>query len=300
MPRCLDVTLMPIPSPGPEYWSFQFGITTFDQFKAATSQYLDLGLPHIDWIDTPLQKTAYLAPASVTGVYLTAALTAASFHESSPGGPATATSNSQIPLFNSAVSQELAMPSLVIPDCFQVTISMAAGGHAIENVIGVENSAGTAAAAATAVKTAWEIATGPLSLLSNAVAMTNYHAVDISSSTGTIADLASTTAGGAGSTSLSTRGACALIKWNGANRSRSTRGRLYYGPIGEAMINSDGATVASGSATSINTAFTAFRTSLAGSGYPLVVLSRTLSQAFAVTAQAVESTIATQRRRIRN
>ena len=49
----------------------------------------------------------------------------------------------------------------------------------------------------------------------------------------------------------------------------------------------------------MNTAYTNFRTSLASSGYPLVVLSRKLLQPFPVTAHSIEATIATQRRRIR-
>lgn len=191
------------------------------------------------------------------------------------------------------------MGALVIPGCFQVTVEMVAGGHAVENVIGVENGSGTAAGAAAAVKAAWEVASGPLTRLSSGVALTNYHAVDIGSSTGAIVDLASTATGSSGSTSFSTRAACALIKWNGNNRSRSTRGRLYLGPIGEADIQSDGATLTTASQTATGTAFTNFRNSLAAAGYPLVVLSRATGLATLVSAQAVEATIATQRRRLR-
>jgi hypothetical protein len=40
-----------------------------------------------------------------------------------------------------------------------------------------------------------------------------------------------------------TRAAAAIIKLNGGTRSRSTRGRIYYGPIMENDINADGATL---------------------------------------------------------
>jgi len=155
------------------------------------------------------------------------------------------------------------------------------------------------AAAAAAVKAAWEVASGPLANMSNLISMVNYHAVDIGSTGGTITDLASSATGGLSTATLSTRAACALIKWNGSNRSRSTRGRLYFGPIREADIDPDGATVSSAIRTTFSTAFTNFRTSLSSAGYPLVVLSRKTSTATVVTQHAVETLVATQRRRIR-
>lgn len=289
-----------IPNPGSEYWSRVFGITSYDDFKAAATPLIDGPFPHLGFLDDALLKSAWQNPFQPSGLVISAGLTAAGFHEDSPSGHATVVVTSLGELFGKIGAEETAMSGLVIPDCFQVTIQMVCGGHAIENVVGVENASGTAAAAGAAVKTAWEIATGPLSILSNLVAMVNYHAVDISSLTGTIADVPSTATGGAGAATLSTRAACALVKWNGGNRSRSTRGRLYHGPIAETTINSDGATIPAASITNITTAYTAFRNSLSTSGYPLVVLSRTLSIATPVTAHAVENTVATQRRRLRS
>jgi hypothetical protein len=196
--------------------------------------------------------------------------------------------------------EDNAMTQLVIPNCFQVTIQMTAGGHAVENVVGVQNAGGTAAGAAAAVLAAWKVASGPLSQLSSLVAMVGVRAVDIGSTNGAIVFVADTTLGGKTTTNaLATRGACALLQWNGGTRSRSSRGRLYYGPIMEQDIQNDGATLVVLNQGNFSTAFSNFRTSLSGGGYPLVVLSRTLSTAFAVSAHAVESTIATQRRRIR-
>lgn len=192
------------------------------------------------------------------------------------------------------------MGTLIIPNCFQVAIEGVVAGKPIVNVIGLQNAGGTAAGAAAATAAAWESATGPLKQLSSGYAMVNYHAVDIGSSTGGIVDLASVATGGAGAGSFATRGACALVKWNGSSRSRSTRGRLYFGPLQEGNVNADGATLAAGAVTVFATTFAAFRTSLAGAGYPLVVLSRTLNTAFPVTSSSIEGTIATQRRRIRS
>jgi hypothetical protein len=196
-------------------------------------------------------------------------------------------------------AQEAAVAALVIPNCFQVSIQMVAGSHAVENVIGVENASGTSAGAAAAVKAAWEVASGPLATMSNLISVTNYHAVDIGSTGGTITDLASTANGGLTTNTLSTTAACAHNKWNGSNRSRSTRGRLYFGPIREADIDPDGATITSANRATFVTNFTNFRNSLSAAGYPLVVLSRKNSTATVVTQHACETLVATQRRRIR-
>lgn len=291
---------MALPLSGPDFWNEQFGIADFDEFRVLADKYLGgFGVFGVQLPNEVLAQLAYNAPYSALGTYLGGRIAASGY----VGTDKEQSTSDVVTLLNpfviGQVLQETDMTTLVIPNCFQVTISAVAGGHAVENVIGVKNASGTAAGAATAVKTAWEIATGPLANLATLVTMTNYHAVDISSSTGTIADLASTTAGGRSSQSFATRGAAALIKWNGSNRSRSTRGRLYYGPIAESDIQTDGATLDTTRATAIGTAFTAFRNSLNSSGYPLVVLSRTLSSSFDVTAHAVESSIATQRRRIR-
>lgn len=192
------------------------------------------------------------------------------------------------------------MGQLIIPNAFQVNIQALVGGKLIENVIGVVNAGGTAAGAAAAVKDSWEQTGGPLHFLSDQVVMSNYHAVDISSPDGDIADVASTAPGGQSSEALATRASCALIRWNGSTRSRSSRGRLYFGPLAGEFLEDDGATLTSGAQTGFSGAFTTFRTGLSFNSYPLAVLSRVLNQAFLVTSQAVESTSATQRRRLRS
>jgi hypothetical protein len=193
------------------------------------------------------------------------------------------------------------MSQLIIPGCFQVAIMGKAGGSDVINVIGVQNSNADAQSACTAVRTAWKVATGPLTRLSNLYSLAQFVAVDLGSSNGAISVIADTTTGSVSTTnSFATAGACALVKWNGGTRSRSSRGRMYLGPIMESDLNPDGRTLGAGNITNFTTAITAFRNSLNASGFPLVVLSRTLSTAFPVTSHAVEATIATQRRRIRS
>jgi len=198
------------------------------------------------------------------------------------------------------VGGELA--GVVVPNAYRVGINMIVGGRAISNVICVLGSApGQQVAAANAVLTAWKVASGPLARLSALVAMTDVEATDLSSLAGGIALIADATTGGnTAQSSLSTRGSAALVRWNTATRSRSARGRLYYGPLAEADINTDGATLTSASLSNFSAAFTAFRTSLGSSSFPLQVLSTKLAQVTSVGSQAVDATIATQRRRIRS
>lgn len=192
--------------------------------------------------------------------------------------------------------------TLVISNTYRVAIRMTAGGKSITNVIGVTGSAsGQQAAAAAAVLAAWKVASGPLSQLSSFSAMADVTAVDLSSTSGGITIVSDTTTGGVTvGNALSTRAASALVTWNSGTRSRSARGRLYFGPLMEGNINTDGATLVAGSATALGTAFTAFRNSLSTAGFPLVVISQKLASTTRVTSQAVQTTIATQRRRLRS
>lgn len=191
---------------------------------------------------------------------------------------------------------------LVIANTYRIAVRMQAGGKDITNVFGVRGStSGQQAAAAAAALAAWKVANGPLSQLSNLVQMADVTAVDLSSTTGGITVVTDATAGG-GTTgpALSTRASAALVTWNSGTRSKSARGRMYYGPLRETDIDTDGATLLGARATAIGTAFTAFRSSLATAGFPLVVISQKLASTTDVTSQSVQTTIATQRRRLRS
>lgn len=192
--------------------------------------------------------------------------------------------------------------TLVIPNVYRCAIRMAAGGRSITNVVGVRGtSSGQQAAAAAAVLAAWKVASGPLSRLSSLVTMVDVTAIDLSSTSGGIAIVSDTTAGGiTTSNALSTRAASALVSWNGSTRSKSSRGRMYFGPLMEIDIQGDGATLDTTRQTALGTAMTNFRTSLSTANFPLCVISQKLASSTDVTSQAVQSTLATQRRRIRS
>jgi len=193
------------------------------------------------------------------------------------------------------------MAVLLIPNVYRVAIEAESGGQAVTNVVGVQNSAGTALGAAQAVQTAWKVATGPLTQLSSLYALKGFRSLFLGSLNGDIAFVADASLGGTAiSPEKATNASAALIKWNGGTRSRSSRGRMYLGPLRENDINADGRTLTPLRRTAFETAAAAFRTSLASGGYPLVVISPTTSTAFAVTSSAVETVIATQRRRIRS
>ena len=192
------------------------------------------------------------------------------------------------------------MATLIIPNAFQVSIEMEASAQPVVNVVGVTSASGTAAGAAAAVKAAWEGTGKPLGALTSAIVARNYRAVDLGSAFGDIADVSSSTPGGSATTGgLATMAASALVIWNGSSRSRSTRGRLYLGPLLDGQINTDGRTLASTTLTGINTAMANFISSLASAGYPLAVISRKNLAAYPVTSAATSSVIATQRRRLR-
>jgi hypothetical protein len=288
------------PFVGAEYWQTQFGLNNFPEFEAAVGPLVP-NFPIPSWLggniaDSVLLRNIYNDPASPQGVYVSVRLAGRGLQVPEVQTEAMA---KKIPQAQPNYPENI-MSTLIIPNAFQVSIQMTSGGQVVENVIGVTNAGGTASGAASAVRAAWEGTTGPLKRLSSLIVMTNYHAVDLSSAFGTIFDLSSSAVGGVSTTnSLATMGACALVSWNGSQRSRSTRGRLYFGPILESNINADGRTLGPGDRSNITNAFTQFRSDLASAGYPLAVLSRTLSQAFPVSSNATELVIATQRRRIR-
>jgi len=272
---------------------------SLDEFKAATARFLTPHIPFIsDAVDSTIQTDAYNDPYSAFGVYFAGALTAANFTQPQ----ASAAGSINLLQLQAAIQQDErnSMAGLLIPGAFQVNIQMVAGGRLVENVIGVVNAAGNVSDAAAAVQSAWEQSGGPLKRLTDLVAMTNYHVVDVGDPAGDIFDLASSTVGGLSGDAIATRAACCLVRWNGATRSRSSRGRLYLGPIADVNIQGDGATLTTTAQGDFDTAFTAFTTGLSFNAYPLAVLSRTLNQAFLVSSHSVEATIATQRRRLRS
>lgn len=284
------------------WWSSQYGIDSVEEFNTATDPFFDnlYALDPTGTLKAAAQLSARTFPGAPGGVGAAAYLTKKGYD----GTTAQPFMQTLLDSIGSALQQdsgqEAPMPGLVIPDAFQVAINGVCSGQEVVNVVGVENPAGDAAGAAAAVRTAWKAASGPLTLMPPIYSLVSFRAMDLSSLTGDIAEVADVSPGTGGTSVLATMGACALVKWNGGTRSRSSRGRMYFGPLTETNVNADGRTLASAYVTALTTAMNAFRTSLNSSGYPLVVLSRTLSQSFPVTSLSVENVLATQRRRIRN
>lgn len=290
---------------GSLYWTQTYGIQSEADFQELVKPYW-----YPSWLNLGLTSTegdiafAWDNPFSLLGDYAQAIVAA---HAITGGDQAKTMQTSQSK--SNQIQQAQGQPNsilggsvagIIVPGVFQGVVHATSGGQDVINVVGLQNSGGTAAGAAAALQTAWKVSAGPLSQLSSLVTLVEFRAMDLSSANGALATIADTTAGSITTTNaLSTAGASALVKWNGGTRSASSRGRLYFGPLMEQSINPDGRTLATGSQTNIATAFANFRASLSSSGYPLVVVSRKLSQAFPVSGSTVASIIATQRRRIR-
>ena len=244
-----------------------------------------------------LTHQAWILPTSAWGS-LAAGILAVQAVKGGDQVPPNAYGNQLVP-WGQNYSQEQSM-SLVISNAYLGVISAACGGHEIVNVVGMQGSGpGQEAAAAAALQVAWESSGKPISRLPYEYTLTGYEVTDLSSTSGGIATISSTTAGGLTAVDVSTRAACALVKWNGGSRDRSTRGRMYFGPLSEDQIASDGATIPTTPLGDLTTAFTQFVNSLASAGFPLGVISRKYSKITLVGSFSVEPLVATQRRRLR-
>lgn len=188
---------------------------------------------------------------------------------------------------------------LVVPQTVQVGIEMQCSGQAVWNVLGFTNSFGSSPSyILNLVKTEWERANGPLKLHPTQLTMVGYHFMDLSSSSGAVAFLGSTTAGGI-TTALSTMASSALIKLSTGTRARSQQGRLYHGPLGETQIDNDGRTIASATLTALGTAYETFRVNMAAGNTGWQIISRKNSTSHGITQLSASGLVATQRRRQR-
>lgn len=192
------------------------------------------------------------------------------------------------------------MATLVIPNCFQVSIQMLHSTRPIDNVIGIK-AAGirTTDEVGNAVKAAWEATTGPLASHASATTMTGYKVVDLGSTTGAVSQIASSKAGSVtgGNTLLS---GAALITYGTGTRSRSARGRMYHGPLSTSQVATDGRSLGTTTGANLLAAYQAFDAAITAAGFEWVVLSRKYSIDHAISTIAVSPLVATQRRRMRS
>lgn len=187
---------------------------------------------------------------------------------------------------------------LIVPNTYLVSINAESGGQAVTNVIGIRKEFSDSSEVANAVLTAWNVTNGPRSQWQNTTAMRDVTAMFLGQADGEVDIVPSSLIGGL-TQQKSTNAACALVTFGSGSRSRSTKGRMYFGPLGESMIDADGRTVAAVYRTSITTAFTNFKSNLDAAGFEWVVISRKLQSAVGINTIATQSIIATQRRRIR-
>lgn len=185
---------------------------------------------------------------------------------------------------------------LIVPDCFLVAIKGQSGGQDIVNVVGIKAPGISADAVAGAVLGAWKTTSGPLTLLTNAYQLIEVKAMSLSSADGAVYAAAATGTGQAAG-SLSTNAACALVTYGAGTRSKSTKGRMYFGPLTENAVNTDGRTLAN--AASFTTAFTNFKNALNNANYQWGIVSRKNSSFSPIVSINTQPIIATQRRRIR-
>jgi hypothetical protein len=192
------------------------------------------------------------------------------------------------------------LPALIIANTYRVAIIATVGTRQVLNVVGVRGTAaGQELAAANAVKAAWETGGASLSGLHNSqYHVSQYVSTDLTTATSGQATVSST-AVGTTTGDISTMGACALIKLQGGTRSRTANGRMFWGPLSEGDVMTDGRTIGSANRTQFQTAVNTFLSSLSTASFPLVVISRKLSTAHLVASATVDPFVATQRRRIR-
>lgn len=192
------------------------------------------------------------------------------------------------------------MVTLVIPDTVQVAIEMQCSGQPVWNIIHLSGGGALMPSGTTLsdVKTAWEAVGGPLKNHPSVLSMVGYHYTDLSSPTGAVAFLGSTTAG-AISGNLSTMASSALIKLSTGTRSRSQQGRLYHGPMCEAQIAADGRNLEAGNQASLTAAYTQFLTAMNTGTRKWAIASRKNLVSTPIVTASASPIIATQRRRLR-
>ena len=187
---------------------------------------------------------------------------------------------------------------LIVPNCYLVSIKMSSGGQDVVNVIGIQASSSTAQAVANQVKASWILSGGPMQKHATTTTGVQVSAMDLSSANGAIATAAFTNAGSEAG-ALATNGSCALITYGGGTRSRSSKGRLYHGPLREGQIESNGRHLTATAQANITNGYLVFKNDLNAAGMFWTVISRKLQTANNISSPSAQLLIATQRRRIR-
>ncbi len=192
------------------------------------------------------------------------------------------------------------MPQLVIPAAIKVEILGTIAGRECANVLGALNSGGAGATTAillelaNAVEASWK--TGFLPLISDAYSYREVRCTSLN--TATSPQVVVTNPGNGTKSNGSSSQVAQLIKLITETRSRSSRGRIYIPPPGDADVNSSGM-MTNQQVIDLTAAMSSLRSSMATAGAPQAILSRFKSIAYPVTAFRVDTKVATQRRRLR-
>lgn len=190
------------------------------------------------------------------------------------------------------------MATLVIPGAVMVSLHFTVSGQETVNVIGLTGDILPPDTAANLVHDAWTAANGPMGMLPAAVKLTKVKATSLSTADGAIYERTST-AQGAIATGVGALSTSAIVRVGAGTRSRSSKGRLYFGPLPASVLDTDGRSIKPTDLTAISTRFSAFRTAVNQNSVRWAVLSRKLSVATPVENISVASVIGTQRRRLR-
>lgn len=190
------------------------------------------------------------------------------------------------------------MATLIIPGAVMVSLHYSVSGQELVNVIGLTGEILPPDTAANRVHDAWTKLGGPMTRMSSAATLTKVKATSLNTADGAVFERSASAVGGQSGT-LASLATCAVIRVGAGTRSRSGKGRVYFGPLPASVMQGDGRQIIAAQATSLQTAFTQFRDELAAAGTPWVVLSRKLSSATPVESISVASVIGTQRRRLR-
>lgn len=190
------------------------------------------------------------------------------------------------------------MATLVIPGAYMASLHFTVSGQEIVNVIGVSGNFLSSGVVAKAVGDVWTNLSGPHDLLPAAVVLSKVKAVDIGTPTGEVFEQVYNKAGG-GTTPMGPLSSSAVVRAGASTRSRSGKGRLYYGPLPQGMVHTDGRTLTPSTITALNTRFTYFKDQLIAREMNWVILSRKLLSFTPVETVSVAQVLGTQRRRLR-
>lgn len=190
------------------------------------------------------------------------------------------------------------MAPLIIPGAYLVSLHHTVSGQEVVNVLGVSSEGfGAATLVADTVHAAWTATGGPLKSLSNKVRLERVKVVDLASAEGEIAEKSATDVGSI-TAELANLASCAVIRVGAASRSRSSKGRVYFGPLAEGNINADGRSIEPNQVTAYTQNFTQFRTQLGTAGLTWGVISRKLSRITPIQSISVAPIVGIQRRRL--